>query len=259
MTSLDITLVQTSLAWEAPADNRRHFDEILQDAGTTDLVVLPEMFSTGFSMASSRLAEPANGETAQWLLAHAARLDAVVCGSVITEDGRRYLNRLLWAQPDGNIRHYDKRHLFRMSTENENYSAGQDRLVFTLRDFRILPQICYDLRFPVFARNRNDYDLMLNVANWPAARRHHWQSLLTARAIENQVYVVGLNRVGTDGNQVAYAGDSAVIDFSGDRLLDLGDRDATESLTLDLCELTRYRDDFPAWRDADDFSMTDDR
>ena len=168
-----------------------------------------------------------------------------------------HFNRFILARPDSNIISYDKKHLFRMSTENENYQAGTQRVNFTLNGFKILPQICYDLRFPVWSRNTDNYDVLIYVANWPKARRHHWISLLQARAIENQCYVVGVNRVGSD-KHVSYAGDTLVYDFNGEVLLDLKDGAQIGEVTLNKADLVSYRHDFPAWKDADKFEFTGD-
>ena len=253
----DITLVQTALDWEDPAANRSRFDTLLASVGATDLIVLPEMFSTGFSMASARLAEPPAGETFNWMADTARAHNAAVCGSLITSDCGKHFNRFYLVRPDGSHAQYDKRHLFRMGEENENYSAGNDRLTIDLGDARLFPQVCYDLRFPVFSRNDIGFDIMIYVANWPAPRREHWRTLLRARAIENLCYVVGVNRIGRDGNNVDHAGDSAVIDFRGDTMADLGDSTGCRTLHVDLDALREYREAFPAWKDADQFSLVD--
>jgi len=257
--SLRATLVQSELAWEAPLENCRHFAELLKPMAhhnpVTDLVILPEMFSTGFSMASKKLAESMTGPTVTWLREQASSLNSTLCGSVIIEADGRYYNRFIWMPPNGVVEYYDKKHLFRMSAENENYTAGTARLVVTLNDFRICLQVCYDLRFPVWSRNNGDYDLLLYVANWPAARRQHWRSLLRARAIENLSYVIGVNRVGVDGAGIDYAGDSLAIDFNGLDLTDMGGEKGLASIQLERPALDDYRQRFPAWRDADDFQL----
>jgi predicted amidohydrolase len=255
MSTCKLTLVQAHLAWEDPAANREHFDQRLQDIGGTDLIVLPEMFSTGFSMNSKALAETMDGNTVMWLKEKAAAHNASVCCSLIIEDAGAYYNRFIVAKPDGELVKYDKRHLFRMSTENENYKAGEDRLTFTTAGATIFPQVCYDLRFPVFSRNDLGFDVLLYVANWPAARRQHWNTLLRARAIENQCYAVGLNRLGRDGNNVDYSGDSAVIDFNGVTMLSLDSKDTVTTVEIDVALLEEYRRQFPAWKDADPFHM----
>jgi len=255
---LDVALVQAFLHWERPADNRDHLDALLDQARPADLVVLPEMFPTGFSMASKRLAEPMDGATVHWARAAARRLDAVLCGSVIIADRDRVHNRLLWVTPEGDVRYYDKRHLFRMSEEHRNYDPGSQRELFEINGIRVLPLVCYDIRFPVFCRNRNDYDVIVCVANWPAARREHWRTLTRARAIENQACMVAVNRVGRDGNGIDYAGDSAAIDHNGRVLVDVGADEAVARVRLDLAGQRADRDAFPVWRDADAFALISD-
>lgn len=258
MSELRVALVQQALAWHDAAANRAHFESLLAGlAGAVDLVVLPETFTTGFSMEVESLAEPAGGPSTAWLAALAARLDAAVTGSVITRDAGRYYNRLLWAAPGEPLRHYDKRHLFRMGREHEHFTAGRAAWSVAWRNFRICPLVCYDLRFPVYSRRRAglDYDLLLYVANWPAARADAWRQLLRARAIENQAYVVGVNRVGPDGKGVPYGGDSAAVDFLGRTLVDGGAQAAVLTVSLPLEPLTAFRERFPAHLDADRFTL----
>jgi len=258
MSTLRVSLVQQPLAWQDGAANRARFAELLQPlAGNTDLVVLPETFTTGFSMAVERLAEPPGGPTSLWLAQLARTLDAVITGSVITRDGAGYYNRLLWASPAGELRHYDKRHLFRMGREHEHFTAGRELWSVAWRGFSVCPLVCYDLRFPVWSRRRPglDYDLLLYVANWPAARADAWRQLLRARAIENLAYVVGVNRVGDDGEGVPHAGDSAAIDFRGRTLADAGDAPAILSVQLPREPLMAFRAKFPAHLDADPFTL----
>lgn len=255
MRDLNVTLVQQALAWQDAGANRARFAELLAPlAGRTDLVVLPEMFTTGFSMRAAGLAEDMAGPTVEWLRTTAARLGAVVTGSLIVDDDG-YRNRLLWARPDGTLAAYDKRHLFRMAREHEHYAAGGTRVVVELRGWRVLPLVCYDLRFPVWSRNRADYDLALYVANWPAVRRYAWSTLLRARAIENLCYVVGVNRVGTDGAGIEYAGDSAALDPLGQPLAELGAAPAVTQVTLSAEALADHRRRFPAHLDADAFRL----
>lgn len=256
MQDLTITLVQTELTWHDPAANRAHFGEIVHSLPeASDLIILPEMFTTGFTMDTRELAEPMTGPTARWMAELAGACGVTLCGSLIVEDGGRYFNRCLWMPPDGAFRHYDKRHLFRMAGEHEHFAAGESREIFTLKGFRICPMICYDLRFPVWSRGANEFDLLVYVANWPAARRSAWQTLLPARAVENQCYVAGVNRTGTDGREIAYAGDSGVYDYLGQPLANLGPENGHCTVTLGLADLNRYREKFPAWRDADDFRL----
>jgi omega-amidase len=258
MSVLRVSLVQQPLVWHDGEANRAHFESLLLPfAGETDLVVLPETFTTGFSMEVERLGERAGGVSSQWLAQLAKRLDAAITGSVITQDAEHYYNRLLWAAPSGELRAYDKRHLFRMGREHQHFTAGRAAWSIPWRGFNICPLVCYDLRFPVFSRRRAqlDYDLLLYVANWPAARASAWRQLLRARAIENQAYVVGVNRVGLDGQGVAYAGDSAAIDFLGDPLVELGAAARIETVGLDPQALQAFRSKFPAHLDADAFTL----
>lgn len=255
MQDLITTLVQCELAWEAPADNRRHIESLIAaESGNADLIVLPEMFTTGFSMNALANAELPGGDTEQWLQALATDLDCAITGSIAVRDGEQVFNRMLFVTPEG-VAHYDKRHLFRMAGEHKRYTPGQDRVCVTWRGWRILLQVCYDLRFPVFSRNREDYDLALYVANWPAARRDHWRSLLKARAIENAACVIGVNRVGDDANGLNYRGDSLAFDPLGRVLADLEDRAEVHRLTLDGAGLLDCRERFPWHLDADGFSL----
>ena len=253
---LRVTMIQADLAWQDPAANRaafaRHFAGL---AGHTDLVVLPEMFSTGFTMDAVPLAETMDGPTIGWMREEAAALGCAITGSLVVREGGRYFNRLVWAAPDGALVHYDKRHLFRMAGEELHYSAGSRRIIVDCRGWRVCPLVCYDLRFPVWSRNRDDYDLLLYVANWPARRALAWKTLLRARAIENLAYAVGVNRVGTDGNGARYAGDSVAVDFLGQPLA--GDRggDFVETVVLDRATLKAFRADFPVHLDADGFVL----
>ena len=254
--NLRVTMIQADLAWQDPATNRRnlaaHFRGL---AGHTDLIVLPEMFTTGFSMAASSLAETMAGATVGWLREEAAAIGCAITGSLIVEEGGRHYNRLVWATPDGGCAHYDKRHLFRMAREQEHYAAGDRRLVVELKGWRLCPLVCYDLRFPVWSRSRGDYDVLLYVANWPSRRRSAWSALLRARAIENVCYVVGVNRVGKDGNGASYSGDSVALDFLGQVLGGDRDGDFVETVVLDRESLATFRRDFPVHLDADDFEL----
>jgi omega-amidase len=253
---LHLALVQTSLAWHDAAANRSQFTALLGQARGADLVILPEMFTTGFSMESAALAEPEEGATHAWLREQAARLNAVITGTLIVraEDGS-YRNRLLWAQPDGEVLHYDKRHLFRMAGEHQHFAPGDRQALFELKGWRVRPLICYDLRFPVWSRDPEGTDLLLYVANWPAARRNAWNRLLPARAIENLCYVAAVNCVGTDGKGHAYSGDSQVLDFMGDSLLSAEEGDDVFRVSLNAATLENFRARFPAYMDADEFEL----
>ena len=256
--SFRLSIAQQPLAWQDGAANRAHFASVLAPLrGTTDLVVLPEMFTSGFTMQPEAHAEAADGATRAWLVEQARLLDAAVGGSVAVNDHGRYYNRFMLATPEGPTYWYDKRHLFRMGGEHRHYSGGVHALIIEWRGIRLCPMVCYDLRFPVWSRRRPEleYDLLIYSANWPAARRYAWSTLLRARAIENQAFVAGVNRVGDDGNGVAHLGDSVVLDFTGQPLIDLHDEAQVVTLPLDLDGLRAWRDKFPAHLDADAFTL----
>ncbi len=255
---LRLALVQTSMVWQDAPANHARFAGLLDQAEGADLVILPEMFTTGYSMEAAALAEDDDGPSRRWLLEQARRLNAVVTGSLIVHarDGS-YRNRLYWARPDGTMAHYDKRHLFRMAGEHKHYAAGNERLLVELKGWHIRPLICYDLRFPVWSRDPHNTDLLIYIASWPAARRSAWNRLLPARAIENLCYVAAVNRVGEDGKGYPYSGDSQVLDFHGEPLLEAGAADGVFFATLKGAELAQYRQRFPAYQDADSFKLLD--
>jgi predicted amidohydrolase len=256
--------VQADTVWHDAAANRERLGgQLAARAGRTDVVILPETFSTGFSNEAIAWAEGMQGPTVAWMREQARALDAAVTGSIQIRDGDAVHNRLLWATPDGELRHYDKRHLFRMAREHERYAAGAGRIVVEFRGWRICPLVCYDLRFPVFSRNAPrgtpdgalDYDLLLYVANWPAPRHEQWRALLRARAIENQCVVAAVNRAGTDGNGHPYAGGSAVIDALGATVVECDATPQVASAVVELDEVLDYRARFPAHLDADRFTI----
>jgi predicted amidohydrolase len=213
MTDLNVTLLQTPIHWQNPRANRAHCEKLIAGLGhPTDLIVLPEMFTTGFSMDPANNAEAMNGNSMNWMAEQAEKTGAAITASLIIEENGRYYNRLIWMTPAGRYQTYDKRHLFAMAGEHEHYEAGTERLIVEYKGWRICPMICYDLRFPVWSRNDDAYDLLIYTANWPDRRAYDWQTLLRARAIENQCYVLGVNRVGMDPNGYVYQGDSCVID-----------------------------------------------
>ena len=257
MPDLTVTLIQTELDWEDVAANLRRFDRLIGSLQVaTDLIVLPEMFTTGFSMNAAALAENMNGRAVGWLRETARRTAAAVVGSIIVVDDGRFYNRLCWASPDGELATYDKKHLFRYAGEDRVYTAGSASLLVELKGWSIRPFVCYDLRFPVWTRNTNrTYDLALFVANWPQRRAEHWKVLLQARAIENQSYVIGVNRIGTDGNGLYHSGDSSVIDPVGDILFRNAHAPCVFTLPLERDRLDDYRRSFPAWKDADQFLL----
>ncbi|SFN38836.1 Predicted amidohydrolase [Izhakiella capsodis] len=255
MSTLNAILLQQPLAWMDGEANLRHFDSVMDGIDACDLIVLPEMFTTGFAREAAQHSLP-EAQVIEWLQGHARRSDALIAGSAAIRTEKGAVNRFLLVEPGGKVHRYDKRHLFRMGEEHKHYLAGVRREIIEWRGWRILPQICYDLRFPVFARNRNDYDLALYVASWPTVRAHHWQTLLLARAIENQAYVMGCNRVGSDGNQINYSGDSLIICPQGEILASAQPHQpARLDATLSLEMLNDYRARFPAWRDADSFTL----
>lgn len=258
---LSVALVQTDLHWKNKIANLAMLEEKIWEINQkTDLIILPEMFPTGFTMDASELAEPMNLVVTKWMKQMAVQTGSVITGSAIIQEGGKFFNRLLWVSPDGTVRHYDKRHLFRMAEEEKTFSAGEKLPIFSLNGWKICPQVCYDLRFPVWSRNhRKDdeaaYDLIFYVASWPAVRISAWDSLLPARAIENLSYCIGVNRVGDDGTGISYNGHTAAYDFKGTRISFLEELDQFQMVILEAGKLDEYRNKFPAWMDADDFSI----
>jgi omega-amidase len=253
MRNLNITLIQTTLFWNDPDANLKMFDQKIKAIpDDTDLVVLPEMFTTGFSMNAEPLAQDMNGEAVSWLVKKANQKNADIIGSMIIKDQGKFYNRLIWAKPSGTILCYDKKHLFRYAGEEKVFTPGTERITVDLFGWKICPFICYDLRFPLWTRNfNNQFDVAVFIANWPQKRAPHWNALLKARAIENQCYVVAVNIVGTDGNGLAYHGDSCLIDPLGNDLVEKNNRETVYNAELTYETLTDYRKTFPAWMDAD--------
>lgn len=257
MSSLKITTFQAYLFWENIDKNLKNLSLRLSSIREkTDLLVLPEMFSTGFTMNADALAEEPGGRTMQWMHEQAERFNCVVTGSLIIKENGNYYNRLIWMRQDGTYEKYDKRHLFGLGKEDDIYTPGKERLVVELNDWKICPAICYDLRFPVWLRNSNgEYDLLLIVANWPDRRSQHWKALIPARAVENQAFVVAVNRVGHDGNEIYHSGDSMCIDPNGKTVYyKPGDEDLY-TFTIHKDELTKVRRAYPFLKDADDFTL----
>lgn len=255
---LRVSLVQSHIIWEDKEENLGYYGELLRRVqGKTDVALLPETFTTGFSMHAPALAEPVGGQTVAAVKAWAARYDVAIAGSYIAAEDGNYFNRGFFITPDGNASFYDKRHLFRMAGEDEHYTAGNKRLVVSYKGWNICLVICYDLRFPVWCRNvNNEYDMLLCCANWPEARRKVWKTLLEARAMENMAYVCGVNRVGVDGNGIPFRGDSLVFSPKGKKLADAGKREEViRTCVLDKEELNLFRAKFPAWRDMDAFEI----
>lgn len=260
---LKVTTIQSVLHWENVDKNLNMFSEKINAISEpTDVIVLPEMFNTGFSMLSEKLAETMAGKTVAWMKDQAQKANAVITGSLIITENDKYYNRLIWVQPDGDLHTYDKRHLFRMGDEHLSFSAGKERLIVNYKGWRFCPMICYDLRFPVWSRNasKNEtpaYDCLIYVANWPEARKQPWSKLLEARAIENQCYVIGANRVGEDGKGIVCSGNSVVIDPKGEVMSNIPEyENYTETMILSLDELNSFREVFPVTKDGDEFEVT---
>ncbi|WP_462164771.1 amidohydrolase [Pseudoalteromonas xiamenensis] len=255
MSTLSVALVQHDIVWLNPVANYQCIESQLAALPRVDLILLSETFATGFAI-NLACGEVPNGPSMAFLMSLARKHDAVVAGSVLVDVDGKKANRFYWCWPNGNVAYYDKRHLFCLGKEGDFVVPGNTRPIFEINGFRILPQVCYDLRFPVFQRNRNDYDVMVNVANWPAARRRIWDTLLQARAIENQCFVLGVNRVGADGNGIAHSGGTAAYDFVGEALVCAQDEVSDVIIvTLDKASLSAFRDAFPAHLDADEFEL----
>jgi omega-amidase len=254
--NLFICLVQPEIIWEDIPGNLEELDHLIHSAPEgTDLIILPETFSTGFTMRADRFAEKREGMAVSWMQKTARERNATLTGSLIIRENGRVYNRLYWVSPGGIEGHYDKRHLFRMGREDKYFESGGKRELFTLGPFRFMPQICYDLRFPVFARNRSDYDVLFYVANWPAPRHPVWETLLRARAIENQAYVIGVNRAGVDGEGVDHLGGSCIIDPMGRVEAIMDRRPGILHWLIELKKTREFREKFPVWKDADRFTI----
>lgn len=261
MSTLTITTIQSDLIWEEkPANLNLLEKKIAGIEEETEIVILPEMFSTGFSMKPELFAETMEGETVQWMRRVSRENNIILTGSIIVEEGGNYFNRLVWMLPNGQQGQYDKRHLFAYGAEDKHYTAGNKRLIASVKGWKINLQVCYDLRFPVWARQQTkektpEYDVLIYVANWPDRRIHAWKTLLCARAIENQCYVVGVNRVGSDGNDIYYSGNSLVIEPLGQVLYHMADEEDVFTITLQKEKLEEIREKFPFWKDADSFNV----
>ena len=257
MDNLKITIFQGYLFWENTDKNLQNIELRLGAIREkTDLIILPEMFNTGFTMNAEKLAEDMGGQTMQWMHKVAVKYSCVVTGSLIIKENNKYYNRLIWMRPDGSNQHYDKRHLFALGKEHETYTAGSKKLIVELNGWKICPVICYDLRFPVWLRNVDEeYDLLIIVANWPERRALHWRTLIPARAIENQAYVIGVNRVGHDGNEIYHSGDSNCIDPNGKVIYYKRDEEDMYTFTIVADELEKVRRAMPFLKDADTFEI----
>ncbi len=270
MSTLTITTIQTNLHWENKEANLLMLEDKLRNLEEkTEVIILPEMFSTGFSMRPEEFAETMEGETVSWMKTMAAQYRVILTGSLIIEEEGKYYNRLIWMLPNGQTGYYNKRHLFAFAGEDQLYSAGNKRLIASVKGWKINLQVCYDLRFPVWARQQlqaapaeadaetsPEYDLLIYVANWPQRRSHAWKTLLCARAIENQCYVVGVNRIGKDGNDIYHSGNSMIIDPLGEVLYHMADDEDVFTISLQKEQLDTVRSKFPFWKDGDDFRIS---
>ncbi len=254
MEELNISIIQSDLVWEDIDANLENFTEKISSIHS-DIIILPEMFSTGFSMNAVKFAEDENGKALSWMKEKAKSANSVITGSVMTKENGNYYNRLYWVEPSGKIEFYDKRHLFGLGEEDKVYSAGKKRLIVEYNGWKICPMICYDLRFPVWCRNKNEFDVQIFVANWPEKRSAHWKALLQARAIENQVFVVGVNRVGTDANGYSHSGDSTLIDPIGEIIFQESNKEIVFTYTLSKFDLKVKRKQYPFLQDGDDFKL----
>ena len=254
---LTVSIIQTELAWENKEANFNHFDELINAIELdTDLIVLPEMFSTGFSMNAENLYDKPEGKTLEWMRRHAINKNVAITGSAIIKDGDHCYNRLFFVEPSGDYKIYDKKHLFTLAGEEQYYSAGKDKLILDYKGWKICPMVCYDLRFPAWIRNLEDYDLLIFVANWPAMRVKAWDTLLQARAIENMAYTIGVNRVGEDGKGFPHCGHSAIYDALGEKITtDLFEQAFVETKTLSKDELIKTREKFGFLKDKDRFEL----
>ena len=256
MQNLKISLVQTKLIWEDAQANRDLIEsKIASLKNQTDIIILPEMFSTGFTMNASNVIETMDGSTVNWMRTQAALLNSAICGSIIIKENGNHYNRFIWMEADGNYQTYDKRHLFTLAGEHEHYTAGTEKKIFNYRAWKICPMVCYDLRFPVWSRNSEQYDLLIYVANWPNKRSHAWKALLQARAIENQSYTVGVNRVGKDENDLHYSGDSRLVDYAGFVQYQLSEVEGISTIELDFEKQQNFRNKLAFLDDQDTYKV----
>ncbi|NJN27951.1 MAG: amidohydrolase [Cyclobacteriaceae bacterium] len=263
MITLRTTYIQSELFWQDIDANLAMLEEkIWAMDEATDIIILPEMFNSGFSMQAKQLAEPMNYSTFRWMGRMARKTNAAIVGSYIVKEASNYYNRLYWVEPDGSFSFYDKRHLFRMGKEHQTFAAGKRRMVRNFRGFKVMPMVCYDLRFPVWSKNTYDaqndafdYDLLIYVANWPKPRTDTWTTLLKARALENQSYAIGVNRIGADGEGIDYDGHSAIYDYKGKLMNSVTSQADIQTITLNLDELSEFRKNFPVYLDWDGFEI----
>lgn len=254
MQNLKITIIQPDIIWENIQANLDKYSAIIDEIVSTDVIILPEMFTTGFTMKPENLKERMDGISVQWMKKIANEKDASVVGSLIIEEDGKFYNRVIWVFPDGKTAYYDKRHLFTMGQEHLHYSSGNDKTIVEFKGWRFCPLICYDLRFPVWGRNTENYDILIYMANWPSPRHHHWKTLLTARAVENQSYCIGVNRTGNDGAGLKYSGDSCMVSPKGYAEF-MGENESVQTFEFSYSELHEYRKSFPFLADRDAFRI----
>lgn len=252
---ISISIIQSDIIWEDKQSNLKNYQEKIDQIDSTDLIILSEMFTTGFSMNPNNVSETMGGETIQWMKYNADKMNSAICGSIIIKEDNKYFNRFIWVNPDGSIHHYDKRHLFSIAGESEVYTPGNSKLIIEYKGWKICPLICYDLRFPVWSRNVEEYDLLIYVANWPAKRKSAWKSLLLARAIENQCYVVGVNRIGLDNSGNSHSGDTSIINALGDVIYIRSHSEDLYTTNISKIELEKVRKQFPFLNDKDNFEI----
>ena len=255
--NLNVSCIQTELVWENIDQNLKHFSKKIDQVSIdTELIILPEMFTTGFTMNTVEMAESMDGKSFQWMKKQSNKSNKIIIGSIIIKEDKKYYNRCITMFPSGEYYTYDKGHLFRMEKENKDFTKGDSKTVFEYNGWRICTLICYDLRFPVWSRNQDDYDLLIYIASWPESRREVWNTLLKARAIENQSYVIGVNRIGNDGEGITYSGDTVIINPKGQIISKANDyKDEIINAELSLDELKQFREKFPVILDADDFKI----
>jgi len=254
MNNLKIAVIQSDIIWEKPSENLKRYAGMIKVSGNPDLVILPEMFSTGFTMEPERVNETMDGESVKWMKDVSKKSNCAITGSLIIEEQGKIFNRCLWVTPDGTVEYYDKKHLFTMSGEDRHYTPGNRKLVVNYKGWRICPLICYDLRFPVWSRNCEEYDLLIYIANWPSSRHQAWKALLPARAVENQSWCIGVNRVGKDGAGLSYKGDSVLVDPKGNADF-FGENDQLRMFEINYQELIDFRKKFPVLKDRDKFKL----
>lgn len=251
---ITVALVQTDIVWENISENLKIYQDKINKI-ESDVIILPEMFTTGFTMSPENLAEDMNGLTVNWMKENSEKLNSAICGSIIIKENNNFYNRFIWVNPDGTIYNYDKKHLFSFSGEDKSYTPGNTKLMVEYKGWKICPLICYDLRFPAWSRNLEDYDILIYVANWPTVRKHAWKNLLVSRAIENQCYVIGVNRVGFDNNGNFYSGETSLINALGETVYIRSHSEDIYTNTLTKLELNKVRKNLPFLSDRDNFQI----